>query len=187
MVPITSLWMPILLSAVVVFLASSVIHMVLKYHKTDWHKAPNEDAILGAIRSANTPPGDYVLPAHESAAAMRDPAFQAKMSAGPMAMLTVIPPGPVAMGKNLAQWFAFSVLVGIFTAYITGRALGPGADYMDVFRMAGTTAFVGYSLALLHDSIWYGRKWSTTLKFVVDGLIFGLLTAGVFGWRWPGA
>jgi hypothetical protein len=54
-----------------------------------------------------------------------------------------------------------------------------------VFRFAGTTAFIGYSVALWQMSIWYRRAWSTTIKATVDGLIYALLTAGVFGWLWP--
>jgi hypothetical protein len=54
-----------------------------------------------------------------------------------------------------------------------------------VFRLVGTAAFMGYSLALLQHSIWYKRNWGTTLKSVFDGLLYGLLTAGVFGWLWP--
>jgi len=33
MVPLTSLWAPILLSAVIVFVASSIMHMVLPFHR----------------------------------------------------------------------------------------------------------------------------------------------------------
>jgi hypothetical protein len=54
-----------------------------------------------------------------------------------------------------------------------------------VFRFAGTTAFLGYAFALAHDSIWFKRRWSTTVKFLFDGLLYGLLTAGTFGWLWP--
>lgn len=70
-------------------------------------------------------------------------------------------------------------------AYIAGRALGSGANYLAVFRFAGASAFMGYSLALLQNSIWYNRNWGATVKSVFDGLVYGLLTAGTFGWLWP--
>ena len=89
------------------------------------------------------------------------------------------------MGKNLVLWFLYSMVVGLFAAYIAGRALEPGAHYLQVFRFAGATAFVGYSLALWQMVIWYRRSWKTTLKSTIDGLIYGLLSAGVFGWLWP--
>jgi hypothetical protein len=107
------------------------------------------------------------------------------MKQGPVMVVTVIPNGPMTMGKNLALWFLYSVVVGIFAAYVAGRALPVGAAYLRVFQIAGVTAFAGYSLALWQLSIWYRRAWSTTIKATVDGLIYALLTAGVFGWLWP--
>jgi hypothetical protein len=183
MVSVTSLWLPILLSAVLVFAASSIIHMMLTYHRTDVAAVPGEDQAREALRQV--PPGDYVIPYAGSPAAMKSPEWLEKMSKGPVVYMTVLPSGPPAMGKNLVQWFVYSILVSVFAAYVAGRALGPGATYLDVFRFAGTTAFAGYGLALLQGSIWWGRKWSATLKSVFDALIYALLTAGVFGWRWP--
>jgi hypothetical protein len=184
MVPIMALWLPVLLSAVVVFIASSIIHMVLGYHAGDFAKVPNEDATMDALRALNIPPGDYVVPCAGSPSAMKDPAFIEKMNRGPVAMMTVRP-GGMAMGSSLLQWFLFCVLVSITAAYIAGRALPPGAHYLSAFRFAGATAFFGYSLGAWPASIWYKKKWSTTLKTTFDGLVYGLLTGGVFGWLWP--
>ena len=185
MVPVMSLWLPILLSAVIVFVASSVIHMVLPYHRSDYRKFPDEDGVMDALRKYGVPPGDYLFPKPDSAKAMKDPAFREKWSKGPVGLMTVIPSGPPSMGKPLVLWFLYCVVVGIFAAYIAGRALQPGTPYLSVFRFAGCTAFVGYSLALWQNTIWYHRSWTTTLKSNIDGLIYGLLTAGVFGWLWP--
>lgn len=185
MVPVLSLWLPILLSAVIVFVASSIIHMVLPYHRKDFSKLPNEDGVMDALRKLGVPPGDYLFPKPDSAKAMKDPAFQAKWSKGPVGMMTVIPSGPPSMGKPLTLWFLYCVVVGIFAAYIAGRALQTGAPYLSVFRFAGCTAFVGYALALWQNTIWYHRSWTTTLKSNVDSLIYALLTGGTFGWLWP--
>ena len=185
MVPVTSLWLPILVSAVLVFVASSVIHMVLKYHRNDFGKVPAEDEVRTALRSAGIAPGDYMMPHASSPEAMRDREFVAKMAEGPVAIMTVMQPGPPAMGKNLAQWFVFCVVVAIIAAYVAGRAVGPGAEYLAVFRFVGVTAFVGHSLALWQYSIWFKRAWSSTFKSTLDGLIYALLTAGTFGWLWP--
>jgi len=100
-------------------------------------------------------------------------------------VMTVLPNGPMGMGKNLTQWFLYSVVVGVFGAYVAGRALPPGAAYLSVFRFVGVTAFLAYAAALWQMSIWYRRAWITTIKATVDGLIYGLLTAGTFGWLWP--
>jgi hypothetical protein len=108
-----------------------------------------------------------------------------KLTKGPVVLLTVFPKGPFSMGRNLAQWFVYLLIVSLFTAYITGRALPPGTDYPHVFQIAGATAFVGYSLALIQQSIWYRRAWTLTLKVLIDGFIYGLLAAGTFGWLWP--
>jgi hypothetical protein len=116
---------------------------------------------------------------------MKDPAFIEKMKRGPVGVLTLLKPRPPAMGPSLARWFVYCIVVGIFAAYIAGRALGPGAPYLSVFRFAGCTAFVAYAVAYWQNSIWYGRKWSTTIKVTIDGLIYGLLTGGTFGWLWP--
>jgi hypothetical protein len=185
MVGIIELWLPILLSAVIVFIVSSIIHTVTPWHKSDYPKLPSEDKVMDALRPFAIPPGDYMMPRPSSSKDMRSAEFLEKMKKGPVVIFTVIPSGPYRMGSNLFQWFLYSVLVGIFAAYVTGRALPVGAEYLQVFRFAGTTAFIGYSLALWQMSIWYYRSWSTTLKATIDGLIYGLLTAGMFGWLWP--
>jgi hypothetical protein len=185
MTGLSSLWLPILLSAVIVFLASSVIHMMLPWHKSDYPKMPNEDKVMDALRPLAIPPGDYMIPRPSSTQEMRAPEFLEKMKKGPVVVMTVLPNGPMGMGKNLTQWFLYSVVVGVFGAYVAGRALPPGAAYLSVFRFVGVTAFLAYAAALWQMSIWYRRAWITTIKATVDGLIYGLLTAGTFGWLWP--
>ena len=185
MLPIASLWLPILLSAVFVFVLSSIIHMVLGYHRSDFRALPSEDEVQEALRKFNIPPADYLLPCMGRGTSVKDPVFVEKMTKGPVAVLTVRKAGPPSMGKNLVQWFLYCILVSILAAYITSRAVTPDAPYLAVFRFAGATAFIGYSIALLQNSIWYSRSWATTLKTMFDGLLYGLLTAGTFGWLWP--
>ncbi len=185
MVGLSSLWLPILVSAILVFVASFVMHMLLTYHRTDLRRVPNEDAVMDALRPFHLQPGDYGVPCAGSPEVMRSPDFVAKMNKGPVVLMTVVPTGPPRIGKNLVMWFIYSLIVGVFSGYVAGRALPPGASYLDVFRFVGTTAFMGYGLALLQLSIWYSRNWTTTMKSVFDGLIYGLLTAGTFGWLWP--
>jgi hypothetical protein len=185
MVSLTSLWLPIILSAVFAFILSSVIHMFLTYHRSDVTGVPQEDQVRGALRPFNIPPGDYMIPHAGSMEAMKSPEFQEKLVQGPIAIVTVLPNGPISMGKSLAQWFGYCVLVSVFAAYVASRAVAPGADYLAVFRFAGVVAFAGYGLALLQNSIWWNRKWSATLKGVFDALLYALVTAGTFGWLWP--
>jgi len=185
MTELYALWLPILLSSVIVFAVSSVIHMALPWHKNDYPKVPNEDKVMDALRPLAIPPGDYMIPRVSSTKEMQSPEFLEKLKKGPVMILTVLPNGPMSMGMNLTLWFLYSAVVGFFAAYVAGRALPAGAAYLDVFRFVGTTAFIGYSVALWQMSIWYRRAWSTTIKATVDGLIYALLTAGTFGWLWP--
>lgn len=185
MTGLSQLVLPILLSAVFVFIVSSVIHMMLPWHKSDYAKMPNEDKVMDALRPLAIPPGDYMLPRPESMEDMRTPAFLEKMKKGPVVMMTVMPTGQMGMGKNLVQWFIYSVVVGVFAGYVAGRALAPGSPYLPVFRFVGVTAFCCYAVALWQASIWYHRSWTTTIKVTIDGLLYALVTAGAFGWLWP--
>jgi hypothetical protein len=185
MVSIASLWLPILLSAVAVFVVSSLIHMVLPYHKSDYKKLPSEDGVMDALRKFDLAPGDYFFPLAGGSREMKDSAFQEKFAKGPAGSMTVLPKGPWSMGSTLALWFLYCVVIGTTAAYIAGRALPAGAHYRAVFRFAGATAFYGYALALWQNTIWYKKSWMTTLKSTFDGLFYGLLTGGVFGWLWP--
>jgi hypothetical protein len=187
MVEITSLWLPILLSAVFVFIVSSIIHMMLPYHRSDFKKLPAEDEVMEALGKFDIPPGDYVMPYAGSPKAMGSEPYKEKRKKGPVAMITVVKSGEESMAGSLILWFVYSLVVGLFAAYIAGRALDPGAHYLSVFRFAGATAFCGYSLALLSNSIWFKRNWSATIKSMFDGLVYALVTAGTFGWLWPGS
>ena len=185
MVSIMSLWLPILLSAIFVFIASSVIHMVLKYHNTDFKKLPDEDGAMEALGKQDIKPGVYVLPHAGSMEAMKDETYLAKMNKGPVAFLTVSENGPPNMGKSLILWFISSIIIGVFAAYIGGRALGPGADYLSIFRFVGTIAFIAYALGSWQNAIWFKHSWSMAAKSSIDALIYALITAGTFGWLWP--
>jgi hypothetical protein len=185
MTPLHALWLPILLSAFIVFIASWLIHSVLPWHKSDYPKLPKEDQVMDALRPFGIPPGDYMVPRAGSMQDMRTPEFAEKLAKGPVMIVTVMPGGPFSMGKNLAQWFVYCLVVTFLAAYVASRALPVGAAYEPVFRFVGVTAFIGYAVALWQMSIWYRRAWSTTIKATIDGLVYALLTAGTFGWLWP--
>lgn len=184
MVAIPALVLPMLLSAVIVFVASSLLHMVLTYHRSDYGKIANEDAVAAAIRSGNAAPGQYLIP-HMSMAEMRSPEGIEKFKKGPVGMLILRASGAPGMGKYLVQWFVYSLVVGLFVAYVTSRTLNAGAGYLPVFRVAGTVAWLAYAGGAPIESIWRGQPWSVTVKAIVDGLLYALLTAGTFGWLWP--
>jgi len=185
MVPIPSLWLPILVSAVVVFILSAILHMVLPLHRNDFKKIKQDEKFLDAVRQFDLAPGDYMVPCGGGPEAMKDPAFIEKLKKGPIVIMTIAKGGPPSMAKELSQWFLYTVAVAIVTAYIAGHALGTGATYRQVFRFAGCATFVAYGFALIQDSIWYKRSWSMTWKAMFDALLYGLFTGGVFGWLWP--
>ena len=185
MVYLTQLWLPILLSAVFVFVVSSILHMVLPFHKSDYRKLPDEEKVMDALRAAGVTPGPVYHFPHCEHKDMNTPEMQEKFKRGPMGLVTIFPSGAINMGKFLGMWFLYCLIVGVFTAYLAGRTVAPGTLYLEVFRVAGTLAFMGYGLGHFVDSVWKGQTWAVTLKHMFDGLIYALLTAGTFGWLWP--
>jgi hypothetical protein len=185
MVPFTSLWAPILLSAVAVFVASSILHMLLPYHRSDYRQLPDENRVLDALRSAGVTPGrTYHFPycTHKE---MKSPEVQEKFKRGPVGLITIFPSGPPAMGKYLGLWFAFCVIISIFVACVTSQFFGPNAEHHHLVHMAAIIAFVGYGASQLQDSIWKGQTWGVTFKHLFDAVIYALITALTFGWLWP--
>ena len=185
MVPVTALWLPILVAGVLVFVVSSVIHTVLQYHNSDYKGVPDEDGLLAAMGTMNIPSGDYMMPYCTDAKERQTEAFKAKVEKGPVVVMTVFGNG-FDMKSSLIQWLIYCLLTGAVAAYVTGLAYGPGADYMTIFRMSGTVAFAGYGWALLQNSIWMKKNWAVTGKSLFDALVYGCLTAGAMGWLWPG-
>lgn len=187
MLSLFDLWLPILASGAAVFVVSSIVHMCLPIHKGDYGKLPGEDAILGSMRDHGVNPGQYMFPGCTSMKEMGTPEMGEKYKRGPVGYLSVLPTGTPNMGKSLLLWFLLTILVGIFVAYLASQALRAGEDYMKVFRFCGSAAILGHAVGSIHDSIWKGVRWSITLKFVFDGVLYGLVTAGVFAWLWPAA
>jgi hypothetical protein len=185
MTSLMSLWLPILVASVLVFIASSILNAVLPWHSGDYKALPDEARFNDAVRPLAIPPGDYVTPRAGSMAAMKSPEYARKRSEGPNMFLTVMPNGVTGMGGMFVQWFLYLIVVSLFGGYVASRALPPGAEYLSVFRFVGTTTFAAYALGLWPLVIWYRRSTGTTIRQTIDGLIYALLTAGVFGWLWP--
>jgi hypothetical protein len=183
MVALSSLLLPILLSAVAVFILGFLIHMLLKYHANDFPAVPDQDAVMDAMRKFNIAPGDYMMPRAADMKEMKTPAFEEKFKKGPVIWMTVLPNGSMGMGKYMVQWFIYCLVVGAFTAFVVSRTQGPGGE--QVMLLASVVSFMGYSLAYWPSSIWYRRKWSTTIKNTFDGALSGIVTGAVFALMWP--
>ncbi len=177
-VTLTQLIYPILLSGFLVFVASAIIHMVLPIHKADYRQLPNEDEVRAAMRKGNPAPGQYVTPYCADMKQMGTPEMQQKYKEGPVGVFYLMRPA-------LVKWFVYCLVVSFFVAYLAAHSLPRGAEYLAVFRIAGTGAFLGYAGSTASASIWLGKPWSVTVKEIVDGFIYCLVTAGSFGWLWP--
>lgn len=183
MVSLAALWLPILLSALLVFVASSIIHMATRWHANDFGRLTAEDAVMDALRPFGLAPGDYAAPIPESAAHSSSAEFKAKQSRGPSFLLTVL--GESSIPRNLVKWFVYSIVVAALAAYVASISLPAGVPYMTVFRVTSTVALAGYVLALWQSWIWYSRGLRYMVRTSIDGLIYALLTGGVFGGLWP--
>lgn len=177
---IVELWLPIVVSAAVCWVMSAIIWTLLKYHNSDYTKTSDEEAVRAALKGNK--PGFYLLPYCTDPGELKDETVKRKFEDGPLAYITMLPNGLPSMSKNLVGQILYFLAVAIVCAYFVSRTLAPDADYLAVFRVAGTVTFVANSFALVPESIWFGRPWSMTIKNFVDALIYGLLTGGVFGW-----
>lgn len=186
MAPVLNLWLPILLSAVICFLASSAIHMALKWHNSEYRQLPAEDDVRAAFQRAGAAPGQYVIPWCMDPKERGGEAMKRKYEEGPLALVWLMPNGMPNMGKSLGLWFVYLLVVGFFVAYLAGHVVPPGAhQYLKVFRVVGTAAFLAHGFGQVQGSIWMGKPWSAAVKDLLDALIYALLTAGTFGWLWP--
>ena len=182
---LSAMWLPILLSSIFVFVASSVIHMASPWHKTDYPKLANEDAVMDALRPLAIAPGDYFVPRPASMGDMKSAEFKAKMERGPRKQKTEKPTDTADMTRELVMWFVYLIAVSIFAAYISAHALQPGVPFWEVVRFAGTVSFLAYAAALWQLSIRDRRSWVITIKATIDSLIYCLITGLTFAYFWP--
>ncbi|MEO8637192.1 MAG: hypothetical protein ABI587_18090 [Gemmatimonadales bacterium] len=185
MVSLLQLWVPILLAGFAVFVASSIIHMVLPFHKSDYLGLPNEDEVRAAIQKSTPGPGQYVIPYCKGGAEMKEPAMQAKWVEGPVGLLLLRPTGMMNMTPFLSQWFVYTLVVSTLVAYLAIHTLPVGTAYLTVFRVVGTAAWLCYAGGAPINAIWKSVPWRVAGKEAIDGLVYACLTAGVFGWLWP--
>ena len=187
MVTLTELWLPILLSGALVWIVSALVWMVLPHHKSDFAGLPDEETARQALQPQNLAPGLYNIPHLPSRDAVREPEYQKKFADGPVAFLTVLPSRDPAMAPQMIATFAYFVVASIAVAYVSGRVLAPGAEYLQVFRVAGTVAWLAYGWGRVLESVWFGLPWSQQVKHLFDALLYALASAAVFGWLWPRA
>jgi len=181
---LTTLWLPILISAVGIFVAGSLIHMVFQWHMSDFKKFPNEDDVRTAIRAGNTEGGMYVVPSCPPKD-LKTPEMQKKMQEGPIGVLLVRRPGVVPnMAVPLIQWFAFILVTSAIIGYVAYKALLTPDTFGQVARLTGGLAFLAYGTGSIQFGIWYGKPWPTVAKDVLDAVIYATITALAFATLW---
>ena len=185
--PFGSLWLPVVVSAVAVWLVSAVLHMVLKYHRADFRPLTDESEVAPALRKAVPGPSVYILPHCPEMSQLKDPAFVKKFEEGPVALITVLKSGPPNMGKNLVQWLLFCFLVSFTVGYVARNTLGFETDPETILQITGAVAFVGYGYGRFQDSIWHGIPWSNSLRGLIDAAVYAVVTGLVFRFLWPEA
>lgn len=185
--PFGSLWLPGIVSAVAVWFLSAILHMVLKYHRADYRGLPDEESVGQAMRKAPPGPGVYFTPYVPDHSMLKDPAVRKRYEDGPVAMITVMRNGAPAMGKYLAMWFLFCLLVSFAAAYIARHTLAFGADGLEVMRITGTVAFLAYGFGYFQDVIWKAVPWPNALRALIDAVLYALTTGLVFRLLWPAA
>ena len=181
-----SLWLPILLSAVVVFVISSLIHMVLKWHASDYNGFANEDAVRAAIRAGNPTPGHYVVPHCKEMKDMASEAMQQKYREGPVGHIMVVPSGAPNMGKHLGLWFLLSLAIAVVAAFLATQLFGLDHGHARAAaKLVGAVSFIAYGFGTLQESVWMGRPCSTSAKYLLDAALYAIGSAFVFLWLWP--
>ncbi|MFQ5549955.1 MAG: hypothetical protein ACE5FJ_01810 [Gemmatimonadales bacterium] len=185
MVTIVSLWLPILLATVLLFIASFVLWALLPYHTKEWRALPDEERLTAAMRDAGLQPGQYSMPFEPDQKKLADPAVQEKFTRGPVGFLYVRPSGLPAMGRPIVQQIFLILAVMITVAYLLTRTLDAGADYLQVFRVAGTITWVAFSVGHVQSAVWFAHSWSDAFKNVGDSLVYAVLAGGAFGAFWP--
>ena len=181
-----SLWLPILLSAVVVFVISSLVHMVFKWHASDYSALANEDAVRDAIRAGNPAPGRYVVPHCADMKDMGSEAMVKKYKEGPVGHFTLGPGGVPNMGKYLGQWFLWSLAIAVVAAYLASRLFGLDHHYARAAaKLVGAVSFIAYGFGTVTESIWMMRPWSGSAKYLLDAALYAVGSAAVFYWLWP--
>ena len=184
-ISLIQLWMPILGGAIFAWIASGLIHMLIKYHNSDYRRLENEDEVMDAVGKDSPSPGLYHFPYCADMSEMANESMQQKMIKGPVGFLSIFPNGLPNMGKYLSQQFAFFLIGNALIAYCATLVLSAGAEFMTVFRFFSAVGFLAYGWANVPYSIWFGYQWSMTAKYLLDALIYALVVAATFAWLWP--
>jgi hypothetical protein len=185
MVSFVQMLIPIVAAAVAVFVASSLIHMVIKWHQPEYRKLPNEDDVRNAVRAGGAGPGQYIIPYCSDPKEFQSDAMKQKLTEGPVGVMTLRAPCVPSMGPMLGSWFALNLVVAGVAGYLACSTLTTAASFLAVCRLVGGVTFLAYGTGSIANAIWWGKPGSATIKEVLDAFIYGLVSALAFAWLWP--
>lgn len=184
MVTLLSLWLPILIASALVYVVAALLNTAIPLHSKDFAKFTNEDEVMDVLRKQGVKRGQYMFPGTESHAEYSSPEWTEKMNLGPVGLMFVMPSG-TGMSRQLIFQGLYVVTISLMAGYMGSASLPPGVEYLEVFQVVGTAAFLAHSAGHFTHAIWYGFSWKVTWVRALEGLLYGALTAGVFGWLWP--
>ena len=184
-VSVSELWLAILVAGLLCWVASALIHMLIKYHNADYKELTNEEAVSSTLADKPPAPALYTLPYCSDMKAMGEESMQKKFNDGPVAMITIMPNGMPPMGKLLSQQIVFFIFGSFLIGYLATISIAGNADFMMVFRQVFIASFLTYGWAQIPYSIWMGQPWSNCVRYLLDALIYAAVTAGTFSLLWP--
>ncbi len=182
-VSMAELWMPILTTAVVVFILSCLAWTISPHHKPEYRKLAAEPGFLDALRTLNIPAGGYFFP-YVDGAGMKTEEGKRLMNEGPWGRMRLYGKKP-GMGGSMLGSFVLYLVVSAAIAFVGTMTIPAGAGFGDVLRVLGTVGVLSYSVAVIPQIIWFERQWSVFFTHLFDGVVFGLATGLVFAWMWP--
>jgi hypothetical protein len=185
-----SLWLPILLSAAAVWIASMIVGMALPHHKQDWiglPDPPGEDGFMDYLRKSGLKPGNYLFPDFRGREALKSEKVEKALKEGPVGHLSVWQT-PLTMGGKMVGTFIVYLVVSALIAYLTRVALPPipgPTPFAKVFQFATTAGVLAYCFSFIPNALWWGSYKRTIVANVIDGILYAAITGAIVAWRWP--
>ena len=180
-VELISLFFPVLLTTVALFISGFLCWAILPNHKPDWQKLPNEDEFLDAIAELNLPRGNFAYPHAMDQQSMESDTYKRAVERGTFGTVQVWGEAP-KMGTNLIRQVVYLLVTNSCLAYLSTLALPAGADFMQVFRFVATAALLTFTVAVVPGTIWFKNRLT---GYLIDGVIQAVIVGAIFGSMWP--
>lgn len=176
-----SLWMPIVGSGFATHFASTLAWTVLPHHKPEIKSlGDKEEQFTDWIACKEIEPGQYVFPYCEDMKQTETELFKQKQ--GKCSGELRVWARPVNMLAAMVKTLGFFLFAAFMIGYVCAYTLTPYTDKGDVFRIVLVLGIMTHCFAIFPRVFWFPRSYATSL---VDGVVYALLTAGIFYALWP--